>query len=187
MHYLCVNVYCTTATGCQPNCSWQIYNISYHYPQNRGLSCATEPVWAFWREKSVVATGIQNLDAPTYSLIAILTMLTTHQYFTALPITTTELLLLDRTVKWKVPLVPVNRYLITQYQISQLLLYPKYSIVAVKLHLQKFFLSNLWWIHHEVFFVSTCLQFINNFIQNPKWASRSRCKEIYHTLSALVS
>jgi hypothetical protein len=28
---LCVNVYCTTATGCQPNCSLQIYHIiSYH-------------------------------------------------------------------------------------------------------------------------------------------------------------
>jgi len=27
MYCLCVNVYCTTATGCQPNCSWQIYHI----------------------------------------------------------------------------------------------------------------------------------------------------------------
>jgi len=31
LHYsvycLCVNVYCTTATGCQPNCSYQIYHI----------------------------------------------------------------------------------------------------------------------------------------------------------------
>ena len=26
---VCVNVYCTTATGCQPNCSQQIYIISY--------------------------------------------------------------------------------------------------------------------------------------------------------------
>jgi hypothetical protein len=25
MYCLCVNVYCTTATGCFPNCSWQIY------------------------------------------------------------------------------------------------------------------------------------------------------------------
>jgi len=31
VYCLCVNVYCTTATGCQPNCSWQIYHIiSYH-------------------------------------------------------------------------------------------------------------------------------------------------------------
>ena len=31
MYRLCVNVYCTTATGCLPNCSWQIYHIiSYH-------------------------------------------------------------------------------------------------------------------------------------------------------------
>ena len=35
MYCLCVNVYCTTATGCQPNCSSQIYHIipyiiSYH-------------------------------------------------------------------------------------------------------------------------------------------------------------
>jgi hypothetical protein len=31
MYCLCVNVYCTTATGCQPNCSWQIYHIiTYH-------------------------------------------------------------------------------------------------------------------------------------------------------------
>jgi len=27
---LCVNVYCTTATGCQPNL--QLTNISYHIP-----------------------------------------------------------------------------------------------------------------------------------------------------------
>ena len=31
MYCLCVNIYCTTATGCQPNCSQQIYHIiSYH-------------------------------------------------------------------------------------------------------------------------------------------------------------
>jgi hypothetical protein len=31
MYRLCVNVYCTTATGCQPNYSDQIYHIiSYH-------------------------------------------------------------------------------------------------------------------------------------------------------------
>jgi hypothetical protein len=29
MYYLYVNVYCTTATGCQPNCNYQIYIISY--------------------------------------------------------------------------------------------------------------------------------------------------------------
>jgi hypothetical protein len=28
MYCLCVNVYCTAATGCQPNCS--LTNISYH-------------------------------------------------------------------------------------------------------------------------------------------------------------
>ena len=28
VYCLCVNVYCTTATGCQPNCS--LTNISYH-------------------------------------------------------------------------------------------------------------------------------------------------------------
>jgi len=27
VYCLCVNVYCTTATGCQPNCSQQIYHI----------------------------------------------------------------------------------------------------------------------------------------------------------------
>jgi hypothetical protein len=30
VYCLCVNVYCTTATGCQPNCSWCIYHIQYH-------------------------------------------------------------------------------------------------------------------------------------------------------------
>ena len=31
VYCLFVNVYCTTATGCQPNCSYQIYHIiSYH-------------------------------------------------------------------------------------------------------------------------------------------------------------
>ena len=29
VYYLCVNVYCTTATGCQLKCSKQIYIISY--------------------------------------------------------------------------------------------------------------------------------------------------------------
>jgi len=29
VYCLCVNVYCTTATGCQPNCSYQIYHIIY--------------------------------------------------------------------------------------------------------------------------------------------------------------
>jgi len=28
VYCLCVNVYCTTAIGCQPNCSSQIYHIS---------------------------------------------------------------------------------------------------------------------------------------------------------------
>ena len=31
MYCLCVNVYCTTATGCQPNCTYQTYHIiQYH-------------------------------------------------------------------------------------------------------------------------------------------------------------
>jgi hypothetical protein len=31
MYCLCVNVYCTAATGWLPNCSWQVYHIiSYH-------------------------------------------------------------------------------------------------------------------------------------------------------------
>jgi hypothetical protein len=28
MYCLCVNVYCITATVCQPNCSYQIYHIN---------------------------------------------------------------------------------------------------------------------------------------------------------------
>jgi hypothetical protein len=27
VHCLCVNVYCTAATGCQPNCNQHIYHI----------------------------------------------------------------------------------------------------------------------------------------------------------------
>jgi hypothetical protein len=35
MYCLCVNVYCTTATGCQLICNWQIYHIiSYHIIKN---------------------------------------------------------------------------------------------------------------------------------------------------------
>ena len=30
VYCLFVNVYCTTATGCQPKCSYQIYHIVYH-------------------------------------------------------------------------------------------------------------------------------------------------------------
>jgi hypothetical protein len=29
VYCLCVNVYCTTATGCQPKCSQQIYKYQY--------------------------------------------------------------------------------------------------------------------------------------------------------------
>ena len=32
MYCLCVNVYCTTATGCQPNRSWQLYHVSITVP-----------------------------------------------------------------------------------------------------------------------------------------------------------
>jgi hypothetical protein len=38
VYCLCVNVYCTAATGCQPNCSKQIYIyhiISYHIKNNK--------------------------------------------------------------------------------------------------------------------------------------------------------
>jgi hypothetical protein len=31
VYCLCVNVYCTTATAWQPNCSWQIYHIISHH------------------------------------------------------------------------------------------------------------------------------------------------------------
>ena len=31
VYCLCVNVYCTTATGCQTNCSYQIYHIILSY------------------------------------------------------------------------------------------------------------------------------------------------------------
>ena len=33
MYCLCVNMYCTTATGCQLNCSWQIYQIKQQWTQ----------------------------------------------------------------------------------------------------------------------------------------------------------
>jgi hypothetical protein len=41
---LCVNVCCTTATRCQPNCSWQIYHLiikvakALRRPKSRGVS-----------------------------------------------------------------------------------------------------------------------------------------------------
>jgi hypothetical protein len=31
MYCLCVNVYCTTATGCQPNCSLKKYELINQY------------------------------------------------------------------------------------------------------------------------------------------------------------
>jgi len=36
MYCLCVNVYCTTATVCQPKCSSQIYHIIKLYYRNHG-------------------------------------------------------------------------------------------------------------------------------------------------------
>ena len=30
VYCLCLKVYCTTVTGCQPNCSYQIYHSIYH-------------------------------------------------------------------------------------------------------------------------------------------------------------
>jgi len=37
VYYLCVNVYSTTATVCQPNCSYQIHHIIYHINQKSFL------------------------------------------------------------------------------------------------------------------------------------------------------
>jgi len=39
VYCLCVNVYCTTATRCQPSCSWQIYHIIYHIVSYHVMSC----------------------------------------------------------------------------------------------------------------------------------------------------
>ena len=40
MYCWCVNVYCTTATGCQTNCSWQItYIILFWYSYERASQC----------------------------------------------------------------------------------------------------------------------------------------------------
>jgi len=35
MYFLYVNVYCTTATGCLPNCSWQIH-------QSKSVTCSLD-------------------------------------------------------------------------------------------------------------------------------------------------
>jgi hypothetical protein len=47
VHCLCVNVYCTTATGCQHNCSLQIYQ----YPQNRTFESVRESTSIIFGER----------------------------------------------------------------------------------------------------------------------------------------
>ena len=52
VYCLCVNVYCTAATGCQPNCSWQIYHIiSYHI-----ISYHISNIYELWRPQIPAAT-----------------------------------------------------------------------------------------------------------------------------------
>lgn len=82
--------------------AWLLGRKKTPLPTEWGTEWVTEPVCALRRKISVVAIGIQNLDAPTYGLIAIPTMLTRHQYFTPLLIITTELVLVDHTVKKKI-------------------------------------------------------------------------------------
>ena len=48
---VCVNVYCTTATGCQPNCSYQIHHIPptfpYRLPPNKFL-------FFLWKDNKII-------------------------------------------------------------------------------------------------------------------------------------
>ena len=44
VYCLCVNGFCTTANGCQPNCSWQIYHNNYG---SAGVSGRTA-LWSVW-------------------------------------------------------------------------------------------------------------------------------------------
>jgi len=46
MYCLCVNVYYTTATGCQPNCSWQIY----HNTGKNWTRCVTSKLSVIWKQ-----------------------------------------------------------------------------------------------------------------------------------------
>jgi len=58
MYCLCVNVYCTTATGWQPNCSKQIYHITIHRSKSnfKQYPCAyalfNERVQRMWSKAS---------------------------------------------------------------------------------------------------------------------------------------
>ena len=54
MYFLCVNVYCTTATGCLPNCSWQIYQYKERHEQTNILLCQCS---AYMKCVKAVQTG----------------------------------------------------------------------------------------------------------------------------------
>ena len=56
VYCLCVTVYCTNATGCQPNCSWQMYHkISHTKLQISVCSSCTAP--------SVIYTTLNETDS----------------------------------------------------------------------------------------------------------------------------
>jgi hypothetical protein len=67
MYCLCVNVYCTTATRCQPNCSWQICHLNIHCWW--GISTIViDQVPAYLVFKKYVLCWRQNLNILSCSL-----------------------------------------------------------------------------------------------------------------------
>jgi len=80
-HCWCVNVYCTTATGCQPNCSYHIYIYIYicclhvSAARTRAYFCLWTPAsvshFTFQRNCSIFLNVTWNLFQPKLSHLLI--------------------------------------------------------------------------------------------------------------------
>jgi len=73
VHCLCVNVYCTAATTCQPNCIYQIYHITSHHIINiisyHIITCHTiYQKWSAYRQVSTHSGTTIHLFCRCYAV-----------------------------------------------------------------------------------------------------------------------
>jgi hypothetical protein len=67
MYCLLVNVYCTAATGCQPNCSQQIYQYQIHQSAHRECFVFLFGASVARRRRVCLITGTSNVYLMLYN------------------------------------------------------------------------------------------------------------------------
>ena len=77
VYCFCVDVYCTTASGCQPNCSYEIYHIiSYHIISYHIISYHSIPkhiistITAFRRSTRPLSSRLNSLGVKINTLLS---------------------------------------------------------------------------------------------------------------------